>query len=103
MGIALLDPLLLNLEAAHRWFAADPSLGWATCPLTENATLWILRNPRYPNRLCGEAALKPLLESMLVHPGHVFWSDVLCWIGMLSRSPSSCSIMVRSQTRICSS
>ena len=77
--IALLDPRHVHHEPAHRWFACEVSHGWATCPLTQNAILRILGNPRYPNSPGGPAAVMPLLESMLAHPNHVFWPDALSW------------------------
>ena len=40
MSVALLDRRHVHYEAAH---------GWATCPLTQNAGLRILGQPRYPN------------------------------------------------------
>jgi toxin-antitoxin system PIN domain toxin len=79
--IALLDPRHVHHELVHRWFAGEASHGWATCPLTQNAILRILGNPRYPNSPGGPAAVMPLLESMLAHPCHVFWPDALSWTG----------------------
>ena len=32
-------------EAAHAWFAANRSHGWANCPLTENRLVRVLANP----------------------------------------------------------
>ena len=79
--IALLDPRHVHHEPAHRWFEGEAIHGWATCPLTQNAILRILGNPRYPNSPGGPAAVMPLLESMLAHPSHVFWPDALSWTG----------------------
>jgi hypothetical protein len=47
--IALLDRRHVHHEAAHCWFAMAQADGWATCPLTQNAVLRILGQPRYPN------------------------------------------------------
>jgi hypothetical protein len=47
--IALLDQRHVQHEQAHGWFAAAQANGWATCPLTQNAVLRILGQPRYPN------------------------------------------------------
>ena len=77
--IALLDSLHVHHEPAHRWFQANARHGWATCPLTQNALLRILSNPRYPNSPGGPAAVMPLLQGMLSHPGHLFWPDLLSW------------------------
>ena len=77
--IALLDPQHLSHEPAHRWFQANAGTGWATCPLTQNALLRILSNPRYPNSPGGPVAVLPLLEVILAQPDHRFWSDRLSW------------------------
>jgi len=77
--IALLDPQHGHHEPAHRWFQANANHGWATCPLTQNALLRILSNPRYPNSPGGPAVVMPLLQGMLSHPSHQFWPDLLSW------------------------
>lgn len=77
--IALLDPQHGHHEPAHRWFQANANHGWATCPLTQNALLRILSNPRYPNSPGGPAVVMPLLQGMLSHPSHLFWPDLLSW------------------------
>ena len=43
--IAIFAPHHIHHEAAHAWFAANRSSGWATCPLTENGMVRILSNP----------------------------------------------------------
>ena len=77
--IALVDPQHVHHEPSHRWFQAHGGHGWATCPLTQNALLRILGNPRYPNSPGGPAVVMSLLQGLLAHPGHVFWSDALSW------------------------
>ena len=77
--IALVDPRHVHHEPSHRWFGAHGGHGWATCPLTQNALLRILGNPRYPNSPAGPALVMPLLQGLLGHPAHVFWPDVLSW------------------------
>jgi toxin-antitoxin system PIN domain toxin len=77
--IALLDPQHGHHEPAHRWFQANANHGWATCPLTQNALLRILSNPRYPNSPGGPAVVMPLLQGMLSHRDHLFWPDLLSW------------------------
>jgi predicted nucleic acid-binding protein len=52
-------------------------LPWASCPLTENAVLRLLGNPRYPNRPGPPAAVAPLLEAWRNLPRHRFWHDRL--------------------------
>ncbi len=46
--VALLDRAHTGHLAAHEWLAAHRTDGWASCPQTENGTLRILTNPRYP-------------------------------------------------------
>jgi predicted nucleic acid-binding protein len=41
--IALFDPAHVHHESAHAWWKANQSSGWATCPLTENGFVRVLR------------------------------------------------------------
>ena len=77
--IALVDPQHVHHEPSHRWFQAHGGDGWATCPLTQNALLRILGNPRYPNSPGGPAVVMSFLQELLAHPAHVFWPDALSW------------------------
>ena len=77
--IALVDPQHVHHEPSHRWFQHHGGHGWATCPLTQNALLQILGNPRYPNSPGGPVVVMPLLQELLAHPTHVFWPDALSW------------------------
>ena len=77
--IALVDPQHVHHEPSHRWFQDHGGHGWATCPLTQNALLRILGNPRYPNSPGGPLVVMPLLQKLLAHPTHVFWPDALSW------------------------
>ncbi len=73
--IALIDPVHVQHDAAHEWFAASGSKAWATCPFTENGVLRIVGHARYPNSPGTPAAVAELLGELLVHPGHESWSD----------------------------
>ena len=73
--IALIDPTHIQHDPAHQWFAIQGHLSWATCPLTENAVLRIVGNPRYPNSPGTPAAVAPLVEGLRALSGHVFWPD----------------------------
>ncbi|HEY4958240.1 MAG TPA: TA system VapC family ribonuclease toxin [Caldimonas sp.] len=73
--IALADPAHVQHDSAHDWFARTGSRSWATCPLTENAVLRILGNPRYPNSPGSPAVVSSILVGMRSLPGHVFWPD----------------------------
>jgi predicted nucleic acid-binding protein len=63
--IALLDRRHVHHEAAHGWFAAEQAKGWATCPLTQNAVLRILGQPRYPNSPGPPAVVAPLMAELM--------------------------------------
>jgi toxin-antitoxin system PIN domain toxin len=73
--IALLDPVHVQHDRAHVWFAAKGHKAWATCPLTENGVLRIVGHPRYPNSPGSPAAVAELLTSFRRLPGHAFWPD----------------------------
>jgi len=73
--IALVDRAHLHSAAVHAWFLAEGGQSFATCPLTENALLRIVGNPRYPNGPGSPALVMPLLESVRGLPGHEFWPD----------------------------
>ena len=79
--IALVDPRHVHHESAHRWFADHQQLGWATCPITQNGVLRVLGHARYPNGPGSPAAVLPLLEALIAHPQHVFWSDAISLVG----------------------
>ena len=74
--IAWVDPQHVHHDSSHSWFQAHGCHGWTTCPLTQNALLRILGNPRYPNSPGGPVVVMSLLQKLLAHPSHVFWSDV---------------------------
>ncbi|NRR33973.1 PIN domain-containing protein [Oxalobacteraceae bacterium] len=73
--IALIDPGHVQHNIAHDWFARDGLSAWATCPITENGVLRIIGHASYPNSPGSPAAVAPLLRSMCLLDGHVFWSD----------------------------
>lgn len=73
--IALLDPRHVHHEFAHTWFGREGAESWATCPMTENAILRILGNPKYPNSPGNPAVVASLLRQLREAAGHVFWPD----------------------------
>jgi hypothetical protein len=73
--IALIDPVHVQHDRAHAWFAAKGHKAWATCPLTENGVLRIIGHPRYPNSPGPPAVVAGLLTSFRKLPGHAFWPD----------------------------
>src|SRR5260370_39492055 len=72
--IALIDPVHVQHDAAHAWFAAYGQRSWATCPLTENGVLRIVGNARYPNSPGTPAAVAPLMAGMRSLCWHVLCS-----------------------------
>lgn len=73
--IALVDRAHLHSEPVHAWFLGEGRQSFATCPLTENALLRIVGNPRYPTGPGSPAMVMPMLESLRSLPGHEFWPD----------------------------
>jgi toxin-antitoxin system PIN domain toxin len=73
--LALVDPVHIHHEAAHRWFAEKGSLAWATCPLTENGFLRVASHPRYPNRPGDVPVVMAYLQAFCDVDGHHFWVD----------------------------
>jgi toxin-antitoxin system PIN domain toxin len=75
--VALFDPDHVHHEAAHRWFAAIRSAGWATCPLTENALVRVLSHPSYAPVRLHPAEIVDRLRRFCESGDHVFWSDAV--------------------------
>lgn len=74
--IALLDAGHVSHAAAREWFAAHASLGWASCPITQNGCVRIMAHGGYPNaRPVAEIARR--LREATAQPIHEFWSDAL--------------------------
>jgi toxin-antitoxin system PIN domain toxin len=79
--LALFDGEHLHHEAAHDWFSMEREGGWATCPLTENAFVRQLSNPKYYKRsdALQITAFEVLsrLRQFCASGHHVFWQDDL--------------------------
>lgn len=75
--IALLDSDHVFHSAAHRWFEEGGRSGWATCPISENGTVRILGNARYPLGPGTPGAVIKLLRDLKDVEGHEFWPDDL--------------------------
>ncbi len=73
--LALMDPMHMHHEPAHRWFADTGQQAWATCPLTENGFIRIASHPSYPNRPGGVPTVLGILRQLRKAPGHHFWSE----------------------------
>ena len=72
--IALFDPDHVHHERAHAWWKGNKASGWASCPLTENGFVRILSQPKYPNAISTQDAIRRLSQS-IGHGGHEFWVD----------------------------
>ena len=73
--IALFDPDHVHHGAAHEWFAANRSSGWATCPLTENGLIRILANVAYSGTNETPAGIQQRLQAFCSSGDHAFWPD----------------------------
>ena len=73
--VALIDPVHVQHDAAHNWFARHGASAWATCPLTENGVVRIVSHPRYPGSPGPPAVIATLISRFCALPGHVFWPD----------------------------
>jgi toxin-antitoxin system PIN domain toxin len=72
--IALFDPAHVHHERAHGWWKQNKASGWASCPLTENGFVRILSQPKYPNPIAAQDAIRRL-ERSIERGGHAFWPD----------------------------
>ena len=72
--IALLDAQHLHHAVAKRWFIEHVSLGWATCPLSQNGCARILSQPAYSNAISTVRALEKI-ASACRQSEHEFWPD----------------------------
>ena len=73
--LALFNPDHVHHEIAHDWFSDHHADGWATCPLTENAFIRILSNPKAVAVVEHPAMLMERLAKFCKSKDHVFWPD----------------------------
>ena len=73
--VALFDPAHIHHEAAHAWFAANRTNGWATCAITENAFVRVLSNPAYPGARTTVEDTVSRLRAFCAESDHVFWKE----------------------------
>lgn len=80
---ALLDVnvLIALLDADHtlhaptiEWFDQHASLGWASCPITQNGCVRVMSQPSYANPLPIHAVMARLAEAAATEV-HEFWPD----------------------------
>ncbi len=72
--VALIDPLHVHHERAHRWFASRGDDPWHTCPIVQNGVVRVVSHPRYPNHQPAPIVMASL-ASLAARDGHVFLPD----------------------------
>src|SRR3990170_8725955 len=74
--VALLDSKHAFHKRSHSWWASSEKLGWASCPLTENAVVRIMSHPNY-DRLHKFSATAVIgqLRDFTQNTDHQFWAD----------------------------
>lgn len=75
--IALFDVGHVHHGIAHDWFADNRARGWATSPLTENALLRIVSNPKYGSNWERTPILASRLSTFCASADHQFWPDTV--------------------------
>ncbi len=73
--VAVFDPAHLHHEQAHQWWLANRSLGWATCPITENGFARVVSNPSYPGTKVSCRDALALLREFQQTSDWEFWAD----------------------------
>jgi predicted nucleic acid-binding protein len=59
--LALLDPMHVHHEAAHRWYASQSPLRIVLCSHVENGVIRVASQPKYPNCLGTSARVREAL------------------------------------------
>ncbi|MBM3813251.1 MAG: PIN domain-containing protein [Acidimicrobiia bacterium] len=72
--VALFDAGHPHHEAAHRWFKANRSGGWATCAVTINGCARVLSNPSYPGVETTTPEVIRRLDHLCHAKDHQFWA-----------------------------
>lgn len=75
--VALFDSHHIHHSVAHGWFGSHRSMGWATCPITENGLVRIVSNPTYPGATTTFVDAVDRLRRFCTSGDHVFWPDSL--------------------------
>jgi uncharacterized protein len=73
--VALFDPAHVHHELAHAWLGKNRRLGWATCPITENAFVRVVSDAAYPGGRCTVAEALDRLQEFADSGDHHFWPD----------------------------
>jgi predicted nucleic acid-binding protein len=60
--LALLDPMHVHHDNAHRWYEANSPVQLLICPHVENGVMRVASQPRYPNHLGTTAMVRENLR-----------------------------------------
>jgi len=74
--IAIIDPLHVHHERAHRWFTARGTDPWHTSPTVQNGVVRVVSHAKYPNSQPTPIVVASL-KSLVSHPGHEFVPDAV--------------------------
>ncbi len=72
--IALIDPLHVNHDRAHRWFASRDGSPWHTSPTVQNGVVRVVSHPKYLNTQPAPVVLASL-ASLAAREDHAFLPD----------------------------
>ena len=72
--IALIDPLHVHHDRAHRWFASRGTSAWHTSPTVQNGVVRVVSHPKYPNTQPAPIVLASL-ASLAAREHHTFIPD----------------------------
>ena len=72
--LALIDQEHQFHHTASQWWADQRSLGWASCPLTQNGCIRIANQPKYSNTH-PLSVVMGRLELLCADIHHQFWPD----------------------------
>ena len=78
--IALFDAGHVHHEIAHDWFEDHRTLGWATCPLTENGFVRVLSQVVSGGEITPVPELVDRLRRFCSSGHHEFWPDSVSWL-----------------------
>jgi hypothetical protein len=71
--LALAWPTHVHHEAAHRWFAENHEMGWATCPLTQLGFVRLGMQPAVVKIPILFGDVMEALAQITANPAHRFW------------------------------
>ena len=70
--LALLDSDHMDHATARTWLDSEIQHGWASCALTQNGFVRIIRQPRYPSAIPPTEAIRRLRQATRTEH-HAFW------------------------------